>query len=204
MSMIDEKTRRFAANSIFPSFFCTVLGLVLSQAGAVQLHGSWGLHVFLGMPGLTLSGLLLFRARVHWTAADAGRPSRNTHVLGWYLLLLATGICIGILFSAGSVALLYLAAALMYLVPWTKIPVCPARFVVSAVAIHTGTLASIGICGLTVTPLYLMVTAWALFIPPMFLQLLVLASLDRGYRIGEPDLTHKPELDAHVPLPLQS
>lgn len=109
MSIIDEKTRRFAANSIFPSFFCTVLGLVLSQAGAVQLHGSWGLHAFLGMPGLTLSGLLLFRARVHWTAADAGRPSRNTHVLGWYLLLLATGICIGILFSAGSVALLYLA-----------------------------------------------------------------------------------------------
>ncbi|MFN3788832.1 hypothetical protein [Massilia sp.] len=192
MSIIDEKTRRFAANSIFPSFFYALLGLVLGQAGAVQMHGSWEFHVILGMPGLTLSGLLLCRARMHWTAAGADRTSGHASTFGWYLLLPAVGACIGMLSFSGSVLLLGIVAALTYLVPWVKIPVCRTRFVVSSVAILGGALAAVGVFGRSLTPLHLLVTAWALFVPPMFLQLLVMASLGREYRIGEPRLANEP------------
>lgn len=202
MAIIDEKTRRFAANSMFPSFFYAVLGLVLSQVGAVQLRGSWALHVLLGLPGLVLSGLALFRARLHWAATDADSPSLCAQGLVWYLLLLAAGVCIGILFSAGSALLLGIVAALTYLVPWTKIPVCRTRFGVSSVTLLAGAIACMAIYGRSLPPLHLMVTAWMLFIPPMITQLLVMASLDRGYRIGEPRFTDKPHLDVHAPSPL--
>jgi hypothetical protein len=124
MSIIDEKTRRFAANSIFPSFCYAVLGLVFSQKSAAQLHGGCGLHVFLGVPGFTLAGLALFRARLHWQAVSAGTPSLRPRALGWYLLLLAAGASVGALISSGSVLLVGTVAALSYLLPWARIPVC--------------------------------------------------------------------------------
>jgi len=197
--MYDEKTRRFAANSLFPTFFYGALGLVLAQIGAAQMHGSWRLHVFLGIPGIALSGLALFRARLHWTAASAGMPSLRPRALGWYLLLLATGAFIGVLVSAGSVLLLGTAAALTYLIPWSKIPVCRAQFVVSSVTTLAGAVAWTVIYGRPAHSLYLMVAASMLYVAPMFMHILVLASLDRGYRIDEPPLTDKPDLDMHVP-----
>jgi hypothetical protein len=71
MTIGNERDKRFLANSIFPSFFYAALALVLGQVGAAQMHGSWSLRVFLGAPGLALSGLALFRARLHWPAANA-------------------------------------------------------------------------------------------------------------------------------------
>jgi hypothetical protein len=201
MSLSDENTKRFAANSLFPSFLYAALGLVLGQAGAAQVHGSWGLHVFLGLPGLALSGLALFRARLHWPAAGADMPPLRARVLGWYLLLLAAGACIGVLVSIGSVLLLGIAAALTYLAPWTKIPACRAGFVVSSVVTLTGAIACAVTYGRPVHPLHFMVFVWMLYVPPMFMQFLVMASLDRGYRIHAPRVTNKPDLDVHVPLP---
>jgi hypothetical protein len=197
----DESTKRFAANSLFPSFLYAALGLVLGQAGAAQVHGSWGLHVFLGLPGLALSGLALFRARLHWPAAGADTRPLQARVLGWYLLLLTAGACIGVLVSIGSVMFLGIAAALTYLVPWTKIPACRAGFVVSSVVTLAGAIACAVIYGRPVHPLYFMVFVWMLYTPPMFMQFLVMASLDQGYRIHAPHVTNTPDLDAHVPLP---
>lgn len=74
MPMMDEKTKRFAANSMFPSLIFGALGLILAQAGVAQLGGSWPTYVILGIPGLTLSGLALYRARLHWSAGTAGMP----------------------------------------------------------------------------------------------------------------------------------
>jgi hypothetical protein len=201
MRIIDEKTRRFAANSIFPTFFYAALGLVLAQVGASQMHGSWHLHVFLGIPGFALSGLALFRARRHWSAGSAGMPSLRPRALGWYLLLLAAGAFIGALASAGSVLLLGTVATLTYLLPWMKIPVCRAQFVVSSVAILAGAIGWIVIYGRPTQSVYFMIAAWMLYIPLMFMHILVLVSLDDGYRIREPGLTDKPDLDEHVPLP---
>lgn len=200
MSSSDEKNKRFAANSLFPSFLYAALGLVFGQAWAAQVHGSWGLHVFLGLPGLGLSGLVLFRARLHWPAASADTPPLRARVLGWYLLLLAAGACIGVLVSIGSALLLGIAAAITYLVPWTKIPACRAGFVVSSVVTLAGAIACAVISGRPVHPLYFMVFVWMLYVPPMFMQFLVIASLDQGYRIIGPRVTNKPDLDVHVPL----
>lgn len=192
MLISDEKSRRFAANSIFPLFFCSALGLVLSQAGAVRVHGPWGLHVFLGMPGLVLSGAALFRARRHWAAA-ADVPSVRTAALRWYVLLLATGVCIGALVSAGSATLVGVVAALTFLLPWAKIPTCRVRFVWSSVAILSGAVAWVVAVGMPAQSLYLMIAAWMLYACSMVMYFLVLVSLDYGYRIGAPRFTDKPD-----------
>jgi hypothetical protein len=186
MLRVDEKTKRFAVNSIFPSLLYAILGLVFAQLGTAQMQGSWGLHVFVGVPGLTLSGLALYRARLHWPAPGTGMSSPGPRALGWYLLLLAAGAGIGVLASAGSVLLLAMVAALTYLLPWTRIPVCHARFAMSLVAILAGAVAGVVAFGIPVHPLYLMIAAWMLFIPPMFMHFLVMASLDSRYRINEP------------------
>jgi hypothetical protein len=201
MLISDEKTKRFAANSIFPSFFYASLGMVLGQIGASQMHASWSFHLFLGIPGLGLFGLVLFRARLHWPAVSADKPSFHGRALGWYLLLLVAGACTGALVSAGSVTLLGMVAALTYLLPWMKIPVCRGQFGASSVAILAGALAWIAIHGRPDQSPYFMMAAWALYFASMFMHLLVLVSLDRGYRTHAPRITDKPELDEHVLLP---
>lgn len=199
MPIIDEKTRRFAANGIFPSFSFAVLGLVLAEVGVTQLHGRWGVHAFLGILGFGFSSLVLFRARLHWPAVSAATPVHTAHALGWYFLLFVVGAAIGFLVSAGSVLLLGGAAASMYLLPWTTIPVCRARFVVSSLVMLAGTVAWGLIYGKSVQSLYLMVAAWILYLPSMLMHVLVLVSLDRGYRLRESGSTGRPDLD--LPLP---
>jgi hypothetical protein len=201
MPIGNEKNKRFLANSIFPSFFFATLALVLGQVGAAQMHGSWGLRVFLGAPGLAVSGLALFRARLHWPAVNAAMPSSHVRALGWYVALLAAGVSIGVLVAKGSVMLLGVVAALTYLLPWTRIPVCRERFVVSSLVMLAGAIA----CGVTRgrpdQALNFMIAAWIMYIAPICMQFLILASLDRGYRLQESRVTEKSGLDAHVPFP---
>ena len=201
MQIGNEKDRRFLANSIFTSFFYAALALVLGQVGAAQMHASWGIRVFLGAPGLALAGLALFRARLHWPAVNAPMPSPNVRALGCYLALLAAGVSIGILVSEGSAFLLGTVAALTYLLPWTRIPVCRERFVVSSLVMLAGAIA----CGITRggphQALNFVIAAWIMYIAPMCMHLLILALLDRGYRIQVSSVTAKSVLDAHVPFP---
>jgi hypothetical protein len=180
MAIIDGKTRRFAANSMFPSFVYAVLGLVLGQVGAAQMHGGWGLRVFLGLPGLVLSGLVLFRARLHWSAVDADAPIGRARALGCYLLLFATGVSFGAVICAGSVLLIGVGAACTYLLPWIKIPVCRARFGMSSAAMFAGAVAFVVIQRSQAQALYFMIAAWLLYFPAVCMHLVVLVSLDRG------------------------
>jgi hypothetical protein len=196
----NEKDKRFLANSIFPSFFYVTLALVLGQVGAAQMHCSWGLRVFLGALGVALAGLALFRARLHWPAVNAAMPSPRARALGWYPALLAVGVGVGMLVSAGSVLLLGTAAGLTYLLPWIRIPVCRDRFVVSSLVMLAGATAW-GVTQARPDPLYFMVAAWILSIAPMCMHCLILLSLDRGYRVQEPCVTARPGLNAHVPSP---
>lgn len=201
MSIGNEKDKRFLANSIFPSFFYATLALILGQVGAAQMHGSWGLRLFLGAPGLALSGLALFRARLHWSAVNVAKPSSHVRVLGWYLALLAAGVSIGILVVEGSVLLLGTMAALTYLLPWARIPACRERFIVSSLVMVAGAIAWDVTRGRPDQSLYFMIAAWILYIPPMCMHFLVLTSLDRGYRIQESRVTEQSGLDMHVPFP---
>lgn len=200
MPIGNERDKRFLANSIFPSFFYAMLALVLGQVGAAQMHGSWSLRIFLGAPGLVLSGLALFRARLHWPAVNAAMPLSNVRALGCYLVLLAAGVSIGVLVSQGSVLLLGTVAALTYLLPWSRLPVCRERFVVSSLVVLAGAVAW-GVTRGRPDGLYFMIAAWILCIAPMCMHFLLLASLDRGYRVQESSVTAKSGLDAQVPLP---
>jgi hypothetical protein len=128
-------------------------------------------------------------------------PALCARALGWYLLLFVAGACTGALVSAGSAGLLGIVAVLTYFLPWMKIPVCRGQFVMSSVAILTGAVAWTVIHGRPAQSMYFMIAAWMLYFPPLFMYLLVLASLDRGYRTHGPRLTDKPELDEHAPIP---
>lgn len=198
MSIWSEKDKRFAINSVFPSLFFSALATVLGQAGSAQMHASWRVHGVLVAPGLVLSGLSLFRARLHWPAVGAAALSRSARHAGWYLALFAVGTLFGVFVSAGSVLLIGVAAALMYLLPWMKLPVCRGRFVVSALVMLGGTLAWGVACARSIPSTYLMMAAWILYLPPTFMHLLVLLSLERGYRIEASALTDKPSHDAHA------
>jgi hypothetical protein len=200
MPIIDEKTRRIAANSIFPSLFLGAFGLVLTQAWAAQMSGSWQLHAILGIPGIALLGLTFYRARLHWAAGIAEMPERtggrrlpvSTRDFVWYFLLFGTGIVIAL--SAASAFLLGIVASLMYLVPWAKIPVCRTRFIASSIIMLAGAVAWLALYGKPAHPLHYVVAAWMVLIPPMMMQFFVLVSLPEGYRMREPAQVKNPNL----------
>jgi hypothetical protein len=203
MPMTGEKTRRFAANSIFPSLFLAAFGWVLVQAWVVQTGGPWWLHAVFGIPGLTLSGLVLRRARLHWSAGivDKGerRLSFNSPDFVWYLLLFGTGIVIALF--ASSALLLGFVTAMTYLVPWAKIPVCRARFIVSSIITLAGAIALLALYGKPAYPFHYLVAAWTVSSAPMLMFVLVLFSLPTGYRMREPAPVQNPGMDTHVPAP---
>jgi hypothetical protein len=192
MSMIDDKTKRFAANSIFPSLFLAAFGLVLAQAWVAQMSGSWRLRAILAIPGITLSGLAFYRARLHWSARIAERPERmgdrrlsfNTRDVVGYLSLFGVGIVIAL--CAGSVLLLGIVVLLMYLVPWARIPVCRTRFIASSIITLAGAITWLVLYGKPVHPLHYVVAAWLVLIPPMMMLFLAMVSLPYGYRMREP------------------
>lgn len=182
MSIIGERTRRFAANSIYPSFFLGLFGLGLSQAWAAQVGGSWRFHAALGIPGLALSGLAFHRARLHWRAGAAGSPGL-AHDFAWCLLLFGIGVLIAL--STGRTLLLGIAAPLMYLVPWIKIPVCRTRFIASSIGMLAGALTWLVLYGKPVYPLHYALAAWIALFSPTMMLLLVMGSLPAGYRVRE-------------------
>lgn len=157
---------------------------MLAQMAAAQLHGGWGLRVFLGLPGLVLLALELFRARLHWAATGGGLRSADARAVASYLVLFASGAALGAVIRAGSVLLLGVAAAVTYVVPWTNILPCRARFVAASTAIVVGAVGFVIIHDVPAGPLYLLVAAWTLTLPSITMHLIVLVLLERGYRIA--------------------
>lgn len=198
MSIIKERSKRFAANSIFPSFFLGWFGLGLAQAWAAQMGGSWRVHAVLGIPGIVLSAVAFYRARLHGLAgvADLTFGIRD---FAWYALLFGTGIVIAL--STGSALLLGIAAALTYMVPWAKIPVCRTRFIASAITVLAGAMVWLSLYGKPAYPLHYALAAWIVLIPPMMMLLFVIVSLPAGYRMRESTQVKRPESDTHLPFP---
>jgi len=181
-----------------------VLASVLGQVGTAQMYASWRVHGVLIAPGLVLSGLSLYRARLHWPVVNIATPARNVRNVGWYILLFAIGTLLGVFISVGSALILGVAAPLLYLCPWMKIPVCRSKFVVSSLMLLDGAIASIVVFGRSIQSLYLMMFAWMLYLPPVFMHILLLLALDRRYRIGGSHLTDGSNPHAHVhPSPVQ-
>jgi hypothetical protein len=207
MSTMNEKTKRFAANSIFVSLIFGVLGLILAQAGVARMSGSWPTHVILGIPGLTLTGLALYRARLHWSAGITGMPAQagrrrllfDIRDLAWYLLLFGIGIVIAQ--SASSALLFSIVASLMYLVPWARIPVCRNSFITSSTITLGGAIAYIALYGKSVSPMHYLLGAWMITVPVMMMSFLVVVSLPHGYRVREAAQANNPTLEMDLPLP---
>jgi hypothetical protein len=89
-------------------------------------------------------------------------------------------------------------AALAYLLPWTKIPVCRSQFAVSSLVMLGGALACVVAYGRPTYPLHYMIAGWMLFIPPAIMQIIVFASLDRAYRICDSGIPDEPDLAVPV------
>ena len=78
------------------------------------------------------------------------RGSFDTAAFPWYLLLFAAGVLVAL--STISAVLLGLVALLTYAVPWAKIPVCRARFIVSSIVMLAGAIGSLAVHGKPVHP----------------------------------------------------
>lgn len=197
MSIIEKKTKQFIANSIFPSLFFACFGFALLQVGAVRVHGSLGLHAFFSIPGLTLLGLILFRARLHWAAQGENKSLIRACDLKGYVLLLIAGIGIGLVTLASSVIAVLIISTLMYLFPWAKLSICRRHFHKSAMIIFAGAVVGVFVYDVQIEPLSFMIVGWILYVLSMSMHISVLMSLDRGYRVGEKN-SEKSELDTHV------
>jgi tellurite resistance protein TehA-like permease len=124
-------------------------------------------HALAAIPGLVLSGLVLYRYRKHWpilAAASAGRPdlSWDYRALVFYLIPVATGCGLALSISSGSLFFLVLAAMGTVLIPWTKITVCRDHFFLSSALVGTGALPGLLLPSRSAHPLYYPVAAWAL------------------------------------------
>ena len=205
--MADEKTRRFAASSIFPSLFLSMVGLLVGQAGVARMSGSWVPHALFAVPGMVLAGLALYRARMHWsmgTAMPPGQdkgPDRSFDVRdgAWWVLLFGTGLVVAL--SAASVFLVGVVASLLYLVPWTAIPVCRTRFLASSMITLAGALAWLVLHGIPVPAPYYLAVAWMVTMPPTLATCLVLAVLPHDYRVRQPARGADPGVDTAKPVP---
>jgi hypothetical protein len=201
MSTMDEKLKQFAANSIFPSFFFALFGLVLTQVGAQQVKASLALHVYLGMPGLALSALVLYRARLHYPTSLVNMLSLRPHVFGWHsLLLMIGGALIGQLASTGSALLVGMVALLAYLLSWKRIAACRVQFFGASVLLLAGAIGGLLLAGRSIPSLYFMIVGWILCVSAMSMYLFVLATLDRSYRIGRSNPVDEPEVKVRLPL----
>lgn len=96
--------------------------------------------------------------------------------------------------------LLEVVAGLTYLMPWTKIPVCRAHFILSSLVMFLCAIAGIAIGARHAHPVYLIIAGWLFYLPGMLMHIFVIASLDRGYRIHGPGFINKPDLDGHMPV----
>lgn len=156
-----------------------------------QMNGSWQLHTILAIPGLTLLGLTLNRARLHCGASILNTSDQkgneglrsSSRIIISFLLLFGAGIVIA--YSAQSALLVGIVSSLMYLVPWTKIPVCRFRFFTSSITMFAGAIAWMPLHGNLVHPLFYLAAAWIVLFPPSMMLLLVLVSLPYQFRMSD-------------------
>lgn len=204
--MTDEKTRRFAAGSLFPSSFLAAFGVVMAQAGVARMGGSLLQHALVGIPGVALTGLALYRAKLHWSAGAAPTPRLegglvfplNVRDFASCVLLFGTGIAVA--FSANSALLLCIVVSLMYLVPWARIPVCRNRFISSSVITLAGAIAWLVLHGISIPPVYYLAEAWMVSLAPVLMMCMVLVSLPYAYRVRESSQVGNPGVDTRKPL----
>ncbi|EEF24511.1 conserved hypothetical protein [Ricinus communis] len=181
----NEKAKRAAASSIFPSLFFAAIGALLAQLWVLQLHGSLSTHLIVAVPGGTLTALALYRARLHWLTGTRGTAAIKARDMVWFVLLAGVGMFGGFVISAGSMLWLALFVGLMYLIPWANIAPCREHSNVSFLTVLLAAVSWLAFHNVPMRPLHYLVVAWMLLVPPTMMLFLVLLTLDRDYRVGE-------------------
>lgn len=142
MYLRDAKARTHFTNCLFVVFLFSVLGWGLLHAWVFNFRLPARLHGVIVIPGLVMSGLAIYRYRLHWPANPAERVNQKQFEwknATWYLLLCAIGVGFAQVIS-GSVALLAVLGSAMTVIPWAKIPVCRDHFFISVALLGSGTL----------------------------------------------------------------
>lgn len=167
MSIHDAKSRAFSTNSLFSAFSLGIIGWGLLHTWGVSFKVGILFHALAAMPGVALSGIVIYRYRKHWpveASARTGknRPSWDLRAVAFYLVLIAVGAGIALLISGGSFFLLVLAAMGMIFVPWTRIPLCRNHFFFSSVLVGAGASLGGAMLGRPAHPFYYLMVAWLL------------------------------------------
>lgn len=163
--MYSARTKTFAINSLFATFFLTAFGWGLLHTWAVQVGARGLFHLFVAVPGLSMCGVVLFRYSRHWPTRQAdekkkSRLSLSYRSLIWYFLLAAIGLVMALLMQVGSAFILVCAASGLILVPWFRISVCRNHFFVSVAAIGAGAAIGLTLLGKPMHPLHYPISAW--------------------------------------------
>ena len=151
MAMHSARTKSLATNSLFGVFFLSAFGWGLLQTWAVEVSASIFVHALIAIPGMAMSGVVLYRYARHWpncqpasNAQRAGsRWSFDYRTSTWYLMLAVIGIGMSMVVGGGSLFLLTLAVIGLIAVPWARISVCRDHFFIAAAVLGGG--AAIGL-----------------------------------------------------------
>jgi len=158
----SARTRTFATNSLFGTFFLSALGWGILQNWAAGIGAGGILHALIALPCLTMIGVVLYRYSRHWPSSQflgktqqASSPQLFVYsTLIWCLILAAAGVGIGIVVSWGSFSAASLAAMVVVATPWTRIPACRDNFFVAAAALGAGAAAGLILFGEPIFPFY--------------------------------------------------
>lgn len=165
--MYSAKTKTFATNSLFGTFFLSILGWGMLHVWALQIGARGFAHVFIAAPSLALCGILLFRYSHHWPTQQFGQEGKSRQFLDyrsltWYVVLIAAGIAMALLMQECSIFVLVLAGVGLTIVPWVRVSVCRDHFFTSALAIGAGAVIGLILSGKPPHPLHYPPGAWAL------------------------------------------
>lgn len=167
MSIHDAKSRAFSTNGLFSAFLLGGIGWGLLHAWGINLKIGILFQALAAMPGLALSGIVIYRYRKHWPVEASectgqGELSWDLRAIAFYLVLIAVGLSIALLISGGSLFLLALAAMGTIFVPWTRIALCRNHFFFSASLVGIGALLGLVLLDSPAHPLYYLMVAWLL------------------------------------------
>lgn len=171
MRVRSAKSQTFSTHSLFPAFFLAMIGWGMLHAWGLGVDMGMLSHAFAAMPGLVLSGLVLYRYRQHWPLKAGSlalpheqdrKPACAYRTVAFCLLLTGIGFGIALIISSGSLSLLILAAAGMMFVPWAQMAVCRDHFLLASALIEAGALAGLVVLDRSLYLLHYPVAAWVL------------------------------------------
>lgn len=170
MTIHSAKRRTLATSSLFAAFALGGIGWGLLHAWGISLKTGLSFHILAAIPGLVLSGVVLYRYRQHWPVnpSDGAVSLPNEPKFPWRyqtlafsMLLIGIGFSLALFIRNGSAFLVALGAIGTVLVPWEKIAICRDHFFFASALVGAGAVSGL-VPGGSVHPIYYPVAAWLL------------------------------------------